>query len=452
MPKHWLAEQREAEVMPSSAPEMLKYATFRHSVMQARLDFSSSSVTEELSVLLNGAASHALEKLVERKFRSSYGMFFSGQKIASLVANKIRKKLKRGASVIDPACGAGDLLLACLEHMPIAKDKSFKNWGEKVYGLDIHTELAALTKERIALLATIKGVEDELAESDQVDWEHYLPNIRENDYFEESQLVADADCVVMNPPFLDVIAPEGCDWSRGKVQLAGLFTEAVVLAAKANQEIVAILPDVLRSGSRYEKWRKKIARHADVLEVEVYGRFDTRTDVDVFILHLKKRSKTLLDAQEWKTPIKRTARKGQKISDYFDVSVGAVVPHRYDNKGLWLPYVDVAGAPRFGEVHVEAKLRWERTAPQGPFLVLRRTSSPSDQPRLVPTIILNTEEVAVENHLVVLKPKDRSLDTCRKMAAYLQTQSATNWLNKQIRCRHLTTKVIKELPVPKIEA
>ncbi|MFJ3315936.1 N-6 DNA methylase [Herbaspirillum huttiense] len=444
----WPSDIIDKHPTHAATPELQEYAAFRQSVMQARLGFSPTSPKPDVTSLLNGAASHALDKLVERKFRSSFGMFFSGQAIASLVASKIKNKLQQGASVADPACGAGDLLLACLEHMPIVKDKSFAKWGEKIYGLDIHSELAAVTRERIALFATISGIGDALPDSEQVDWDNYLPSIRANDYFHEPQFVASADCVVMNPPFLDVPAPGKCEWSSGKVQLAGLFMESVVIAAKAGQEIVAILPDVLRSGSRYGKWRKKIAQYAEILEVEVYGRFDAKTDVDVFILHLEKRSQILSEGREWKTASKRNDRKSKKIGDCFDVSVGAVVPHRHSNKGAWFPYVDVAGAPRFGETLVEAKLRWDKTATQGPFLVVRRTSSPSDPQRLVTTVILNTEPVAVENHLIVLRPKDSSVETCRRIASYLQKQSVTNWLNKQIRCRHLTTKVIKELRVP----
>ena len=60
------------------------------------------------------------------------------------------------------------------------------------------------------------------------------------------------------------------------MQIAAQFIAHVLALAKPNQEIVAVLPDVLRSGSRYSRWRSQVEQRATVLSKHVYGRFDKK--------------------------------------------------------------------------------------------------------------------------------------------------------------------------------
>jgi hypothetical protein len=52
----------------------------------------------------------------------------------------------------------------------------------------------------------------------------------------------------------------------------------------------------------------------------------------------------------------------------------------------------------------------------------------------------------VENHLIVLRPKDGTIGACREVLGILKDERTTRWLNERIRCRHLTVAALDELP------
>jgi hypothetical protein len=83
-----------------------------------------------------------------------------------------------------------------------------------------------------------------------------------------------------------------------------------------------------------------------------------------------------------------------------------------------------------------------------PFLVVRRTSRPGEGAgRLRPVLIRGDKPVAVENHLVVLRPNDGTLRACRALATELQAEETTQWLDQRIRMRHLTVGSIASIPL-----
>lgn len=278
-------------------------------------------------------------------------------------------------------------------------------------------------------------------------------NVHHADFFEAAERVAIADCVVMNPPFYDTDAPDNCSWGTGKTQIAARFVEHVLAQAKPHQEIVAVLPDVLRSGTRYGRWRSQVEQRATVLSTHVYGRFDKKTDVDVFVIHLCKRAAmTEMDNRstiEWnldktENPVNLAT---PTLQDLFHISVGAVVPHRHKNLGEWFHYLSVSNASPNRETTVIGKKRSIGSLHQAPFVVIRRTSSPGDSRRIVATLVLGKDKIAVENHLIVIKPIDATLTTCRKLMTLLAQDYVEDWINRTIRCRHLTTTAIKRLPL-----
>lgn len=430
------------------------YLDFRDEIFNARKKAASDEGIDSNVAhhLLNGGAYEALESTVSRSFRSEFGIFFSGSEISTLVAECVREKIVDGASIADPACGAGDLLIACLMHANLQKDlkSTLDAWGSRVVGLDLHEELAAVAKERLTLLATVRAANQKLfIETPATIDAKSFSLINSGNYIFQSDVTAKSDCVVMNPPFLEVDALKDCSWSSGKVQLAAIFTEKVIRAGKIGQTIVAVLPDVLRSGTRYEKWRNFVSRHVEIISVNIFGRFDKKTDVDVFILHAKKRLSPTDLPIGWgrEAKVLDDLAVGWRLKDRFDISVGSVVPHRHKDKGNWQLYIDVANTPKNSELIVVKKRRFTGRLHRGPFVVVRRTSSPSDAQRIIPTIILNCEEIAVENHLIVLIPKDKSIESCQELAKILTAEYVQAWLNQEIRCRHLTTTVIKEIPV-----
>jgi len=62
------------------------------------------------------------------------------------------------------------------------------------------------------------------------------------------------------------------------------------------------------------------------------------------------------------------------------------------------------------------------------------------------TMIVGEPGALVENHLIVLTPKDGSSDTCRRAIDLLDSTLARQWLDERIRCRHLTVRAILEMP------
>ena len=67
--------------------------------------------------------------------------------------------------------------------------------------------------------------------------------------------------------------------------------------------------------------------------------------------------------------------------------------------------------------------------------------------RAVATIINMPENVYVDNHLIILKPKSRKISTCKKALQILKSKLTDDWINTQIRCRHLTTKIVSGIPI-----
>ena len=144
-----------------------------------------------------------------------------------------------------------------------------------------------------------------------------------------------------------------------------------------------------------------------------------------------------------------TSEKVSRLSDTFKVSVGTVVPHRTPEIGQPHYFLDVASAPAHATIGDLRQRRYMGTLHRGPFVVLRRTSSPSDQRRIVASLYPGTDEIAVENHLIVLQPADEKLLSCVEIMKRLRAPSIDAWINERIRCRHLTTQIIKLLPIGK---
>jgi hypothetical protein len=64
-------------------------------------------------------------------------------------------QLKRNATVLDPACGVGDLLVALVENLPRSPDfaSTLSEWGGRILGRDLEPEFVRATKLRLALAA-----------------------------------------------------------------------------------------------------------------------------------------------------------------------------------------------------------------------------------------------------------------------------------------------------------
>jgi hypothetical protein len=394
---------------------------------------------ENVEPLLNGEPYRAFRQLTSLESRRVAGCFFTGPQFADQLAASIRRASGPKARVMDPTCGIGDLLLAYARLLPLETTlhKTLISWGSQLAGLDLDPHLVRLAKLRIAMLARSRG-----GFSQQIEGiDHYFEDIRVGNMFKCARELGRADAFLFNPPFGIVEIPKKLSWASGSINAATLFLVELLEAKNQVAPIAAILPDVLRAGTRYRQFREYLAACEVEGDAVSLGRFDAWTDVDVFRTLLRPTNGGKL----WQSS--NAKLRGTSIGDFFDVTVGAVVPHRHDNKGPWCKYICARSATRWSSKHKpKNSRRFNGTTVTPPFVAVRRTSSPSDRNRAVGTIIIGDQPVAVENHLIVLKPKDNAVSTCKKALAVLLSRKTSNFLNIEIRCRHLTTNVVASIP------
>jgi hypothetical protein len=388
---------------------------------------------------LNGQANSFLRKTVNIEVLRNGGIFFTGHQLAINLVEPFSKLISSGATVLDPACGAGDLLLAAAKKLPITESlsRTLTIWGTKLHGYDIDPEFIKATKIRLLLLAQLR-LKIKPAHCPSIGT--IFPNIKTADFIKQSLKGKSFGLVLMNPPYHRIQIDNS--WAKGLTTIAAQFVSKCVSDLPPGTKLGAILPDVLRTGTRYAKWRSEIEKAAIPSNIEIIGKFDAATDVDVFQLELQIGTKTKAK-KNWYPTRKVTTN----ISDYFQVKTGSVVPFRDKKEGEEYPYIDTSVVPAWETVSPGLKTRrFGKTVFTPPFVVVRRTSGPSDKTRAVASIIIGETNIAVENHFIVLKPISGGITSCRKALKTLATDTTTKWLNKRIRCRHLTVDAVKKIP------
>lgn len=372
------------------------------------------------------------------------GSFFTGDALACNAVTKFNTPISSTSIVLDPTCGAGNLLIAASKNLPVKEtlEETIGHWGTVLFGFDIFPEFVETTKMSLILEAIKRGSEPNGISIHAL--KRMLPNIRKTNALLEVETYLKATHILINPPYGLIHSPESCSWGSGKVNAAGVFVEHMLSSAAPNTCFVAILPDVLRSGTRYANWRNVVDNRANH-NVEIVGRFDYKTDVDVFLLSGIVGNKSLQPTEmNWDCSDLLSATK---VSDHFTISVGSVVPYRDAEVGETYPYITPRTLPVWEEVEqITAVRNISGKTIKPPFVAIRRTSSPSDKTRAVATIVNCQKSVAVENHIIVAVPLEGGLSTCRQLMNVLKNNGTDKFLNKRIRCRHLTVGAIREIP------
>jgi type I restriction-modification system DNA methylase subunit len=250
------------------------------------LDGDRTEVDVRIRAALDGEVSRELARLVTLPKRREYGTFFTSSKLASVFFAQAFDPTV--STYFDPTCGAGDLLLVAARSLPLKRTlkETLKLWGCHLAGTDVHEEFIRVTRARIMMLAVARGVLLDLEPTD--DFSVFLPHLKVADALSENHMYRKYGSCLINPPFGPVPAPKDCLWAKGKITAAAIFLEHALKQVKKGGRITAILPDVLRSGSRYHRWRQMVERVATISKVSSYGLFDHAADVDVFILTLIK--------------------------------------------------------------------------------------------------------------------------------------------------------------------
>ncbi len=395
-----------------------------------------------INAALNGQASAELRRIVSLKTRRKYGAYFTGTTLSQRLLKKC-STVKKASAFYDPTVGMGDLLLATATRLPLARnlDETLVQWGRQLAGTDLHAEFILGAKTRLVLLARQRHG---AAQPFIVSPEKYFPLIKVGDGLAEEAAFKQASTLVLNPPFGLVKAPEKCGWAGGRISAAAIFVINALERCRPGTEILAILPEVLRSGSFSKHWRNRVSQLAEVHTVEPWGIFDESADIDVFILRLVRRADDERKLKKkWPTP---RIKQNTTIADCFDVHVGRVVPHRDKETGPRHPYIH----PRCVTTWTVMKKFSETRKHKGlvykpPFVVIRRTSRPGHPHRAMATVIAGKRTVAVENHLIVCEPKKGKLKICKKLMRQLRAQAVKKYLDARIRCRHLTVGVVESI-------
>lgn len=403
---------------------------------------------ERVQRLLEGEESLAAERLIPQAERSKHGIFFTPNEIVHDLVLRFENEIFDGSTFFDPACGAGNLLLGIARRLNLEHtfDETVDAWSRRFGGCDIDAAFVRAVKLRLIFLAAYRHGLPEISENYLEILVSRFKHFSVGDYL-SGNYGADFDCVIANPPFSHVVINGDCSWSSGRTQLAAVFIDKILQQGKPGQRLIAVLPDVLRSGTRYDRWRRSIEQRTKGGHATTYGRFTADVDVDVFFLDAI--SSTANDAAELISWIpERAAVDGRtKLGDLYNVSVGPVVPFRLTGEGEESPYITAKNCPADGEVSNTTKIRFTGRKVPTPFVVVRRTSNPSDRRRLITTLVTCSEPVAVENHLIVMRPKDQTLGSCRYLMERLRAEDAANQINEKIRCRHLTVRSIKDIDI-----
>lgn len=407
-----------------SKTALTEFVTVFEEARAAALDGASG--VDIRSSLLNGQAGAEIRRLLPLAERRRLGAFFTPHGLGDELADPLRAA-RHPVTLVDPCCGAGDLLLAAARALegPVRRGVA----SADLVGVDTVAEFSQVARIRFELLVHTAGLE--VAGRFGVGDGPAIPDLE------------DATHVLLNPPFAAVPSHENCEWASGKVSGAADFLARTVGRFRPGVEVWAILPDVLRSGARYRRWRAFIEARLDIDTPELKGRFDRWTDVDVFIL--RGRVRAIADASargEW---VRTT--EGPTVGDHFEVSVGPLVDYRSPVEGPAAPYLGAKDFPAWDTIaRVERTRRFAGRLHRGPVVVVPRTSRPGEPYRARAAVVTDPRGVAVENHLLVLRPRRGGVAECRRLLRRLRSPDVNDWLDGVIRCRHLTVGALASIP------
>jgi hypothetical protein len=381
---------------------------------------------------LDGRPSKEIRRTLKRTLRREKGIFLTPSNLADEAVSAVPGRLT-GSTVIDPACGCGDLLLSAMRSAALAQDLGATCFE----GIDRERELVAVATARLELFARSEG------------WDAYsgtsLAEVQTGDGSKVPRRFGPNDVILLNPPFGQTIAPPSCGWSSGLTSSAALFLDRVLARMEPGARLSAILPEVIRSGSRYLRFRERIAGRLDVQTVKALGRFDAHADIDVFLLvGIAGGASGGLAEDHWTGSLVSS----ETLADHFDISVGPVVDYRDPRLGPWRPFITARSLAGRVRLQPNEHRRFRGRVFDPPFAVTGRTSRPADgsDSRLRVSVITGTEPVAVENHLLVIWPHKRTIKSCLQAKAQLESPETSRFLDGRIRLRHLTVQALREIP------
>lgn len=403
---------------------MLDYGTYNEHL--ATLAQAEERSTAELAEALGSGPMDALRASRPIAELRAAGSFFTGPSMADYLWSHSLQTIDSNSRIVDPAVGAGDLLIPPARQLTKLQ---VEGAAGRLAGTDIDSDFLVTARRRVQLVS--RAIE---------------PRMRIHDFLDSvPSEVRDATHVVMNPPFFRTTIGDD-KWNSAKVNAAAVFVERSLEAMAPGARLLCILPEVLRSGSRYKAWRERIGAQCRISRLETGDQFDARTDVHIFFFEATKNVHRSDVPTEW-VPSASNNPSPQTLSSFASVQVGAVVPHRHPETGPGAPFATTRELEPWSTIkRLSSRRRFSGRLNTGPFVLVRRTSRPGDRYRAQATIYACTDPAAVENHLLVVTPHDRTLRTCERILAVLQRPDTSVYLDGRIRLRHLTVAALNEIP------
>ena len=182
---------------------MQPYSTYVGSIERLVGTALSSGIDDlhpQTTHALNGGPGEALRESIDLYTRKSTGAFFSGSNLSDELVGTFNEPISEDSRILDPACGSGDLLLACSRRLPVAPSlrETLEAWGQQLLGLDLYPEFIRASKARLILAAALRGrwsVSAGLAHT-----ESWFPGIRVGDGLAIPADLAEADaCCAQSP-------------------------------------------------------------------------------------------------------------------------------------------------------------------------------------------------------------------------------------------------------------
>jgi hypothetical protein len=354
-------------------------------------------------------------------------------------------EVERWRRFIDPSAGTGDLLVEICRRLPLeaTATKTLAAWSKRLAAIELRDSFIQIAWARLQALAMVRHKHQRGIAP--IGPALIVPqSFITGDALDTTLRMAKGDCVVMNPPYQRVLAREGSFVGQGLRSAAALHVERILTQAPAGVGLIALVPEVLRSGSSYRRFRDELHQRMEIESFVAVGAFGGSADVDVAVLTGITRATVALSQTRRSTKRRHIVRT---LGDDCHISVGPVVPHRTEEGDVLLGYLTARNAPTWGEVREpNTRAKFAARLEKAPFVVVRRTSSPTDLKRARATVVAGTESWLLENHLIILRPQSGLLKDCKRLLKSLKDPRTDAWLNAHIRCRHLTVSVLRLLP------
>lgn len=428
------------------------YGEYTSELRQLTADAAAGRRVPRVRLLasVDGEASEQLRRLVPLDYRREVGAFFTPAPLKQRITSLLR--MSDSTVYLDPACGSGDLLIAAAEALPTGPslDATLKDWTDRLHGHDLNGEFVEAARHRLTIAAMLRHKVSDRSAAASLSKGALFSNITVADGIDRmSKRSTFEGHILLNPPFGTISSIESYAWTKRPTSAAAIFAYQAIRHLTSSSRMTAILPDVLRSGSRYRAWRALMDEVGLRQVAETYGQFDDHADIDVFVLGVMASERpTQQNSSEWWTSTQQVPG-AECVRDHFEIRVGPVVDNRDPMKGSEYPFARARDLPPSGEISLPVRTRrFTGRVFTPPFVVIRRTSRPikAGQGRISGVVVTGSEPVAVDNHLILAFPKHGGLTICRNLLEVLSRHETSEWLDNRIRCRHLTVGAVREIP------